>query len=225
MARTMKRSRVLAPCALFAALSGAGCDGDEQPGTADPAPGTAAPGEGAPEYRVSTKNDVQWKRYSAFEQDLATALELDPANLCRELGQANCIRQVHLVPLGGNDPFDTGILQPTAEPLATTPAVVDRVLLSACSQRVALDRAAPAGQAVVFKALDLNGAAPAPGEAPIAATISELYRRLLARIPTSEEIALVAELTTQASGERLAAADFATLSCFAIGGSTEFLFY
>jgi hypothetical protein len=188
-------------------------------------PGVTEPGEGAPEYRISSKNDVQWKRYAAFEQDLATALELDPANLCRELGQASCIRQVHLVPLGGNDPFDTGILQPTAEPLATTPAIVDRVLLSACGQRVALDRAAPAGQAAVFEALDLNGAAPGPGEAPVTATITELYRRLLARLPTAEEVALVAELTTQASGERLGAADFATLACFAIGGSTEFLFY
>jgi hypothetical protein len=217
---------MLARSALFLALAGVGgCEADERTGTPESAPGDGAPGEGAPEYRVSSKNDVQWKRHAALEQDLATALALDPENLCSELGRANCIRQVHLVPLGGNDPFDTGILQPTAEPLATTPAVVDRVLLSACGQRVALDRAAPAGQAVVFKALDLNGPAPAAEDPATSATITELYRRLLARNPTSEEVAIVAELTTQASGERLAAADFATLSCFAVGGSTEFLFY
>jgi hypothetical protein len=179
----------------------------------------------APEYRVSTKNDVQWKRYAAFESDLALALALDPANLCTELGQASCIRQVHLGPLGGNDPFDTGILQPTAEPLATTPAVVDRVLLSACGQRVALDRAAPAGQAAVFKELDLNGPAPAPGDARLAATITELYHRLLAREPSTGELGMVADLAVNGSGEPIAAADFTTLACFAIGSSTEFLFY
>jgi hypothetical protein len=218
MARTnMTR---LASGVLFTAWAAAGCAADEPPRNAE-----LPPVDDAAEYRVSTKNDVQWKRHAAFEQDLATALELDPSNLCRELGQANCIRQVHLIPLGGNDPFDTGILQPTAEPLATTPAVVDRVLLSACGQRVALDRAAPAGEGVVFQALDLNAPAPAPADSSTAATIRELYRRFLARDPSSDEVALVAELTTRASGERLAAADFAKLACFAIGGSTEFLFY
>jgi hypothetical protein len=179
----------------------------------------------APDYRVSNKNDVQWKRYAAFENDLALALALDPANLCTELGQASCIRQVHLGPLGGNDPFDTGILLPTAEPLATTPAVVDRVLFSACGQRVALDRASPAGQAAVFKELDLNGPAPDPSDARLAATITELYHRLLAREPSTGELGIVADLAVNGSGEPIAAADFATLACFAIGTSTEFLFY
>jgi hypothetical protein len=178
-----------------------------------------------PDYRVSTKNDVQWKRYAALESDLALALALDPASLCTELGQASCIRQVHLGPLGGNDPFDTGILLPTAEPLATTPAVVDRLLLSACGQRVALDRAAPPGQAAVFKDLDLNGPAPEPGDARLAATVTELYHRLLARDPSTSELGIVADLAVNGSGEPIAAADFTTLSCFAIGSSTEFLFY
>ncbi len=166
-------------------------------------PITEAPPE-APEYRVSTKHDVQWKRYAAFENDLALALELDPANLCTELDRASCIRQVHLMPLGGNDPFDTGILQPASEPLATTPAVVDRVLLSACGQRVSLDQQAPAGQASVFKALDLNGPAPAPGDRAVAATITELYHRLLAREPSLDERRIVGELAVSAEGRPVA---------------------
>lgn len=193
------------------------CQSDGGP----PSDGSAA----APDYRVSTKNDVQWKRYAAFESDLALALALDSANLCTELGQASCIRQVHLGPLGGNDPLDTGVLLPTVEPLATTPAVVDRVLLSACGQRVALDRAAPAGQAAVFKELDLNGPAPEPGDARLAATITELYHRLLAREPSPGELGIVTDLAADGSGEPIAAADFTTLACFAIGSSTEFLFY
>lgn len=204
---------------LVAALAGtAACESDSKvaPGSGD---------EPAGDYRVSVKNDVQWKRYATFESDLASALELDPASLCQEFGEASCIREAHLVPLGGNDPFDTGILQPAAEPLATTPAVVDRVLLSACGQRVALDRAAPVGQAVVFKGLDLNGPAPVASESAVSTTVVELYRRLLARDPSPREVDAVAELSAQPSGARVAAADFATLACFAVGGSTEFLFY
>jgi hypothetical protein len=204
---------------IAAALAlSSGCRGD------DTGP-EASRSAGSPPFRVSTKNDVQWKRYAAFENDLAVALELDPADLCSEFGRASCIRQVHLGPLGGNDPFDTGILLPTAEPLATTPAVVDRVLLSACGRRVALDREALAGQAALFKELDLNGAAPPADDARVGATITELYRRLLARDPSADELGWVAELASTASGQPVAAADFATLACFAIGGSTEFLFY
>jgi hypothetical protein len=208
----------------LALCGGSACRGSD---TSSIRPGGADPGEGASpaEYQVSTKNDVQWKRHAALEADLSRALELDPAALCSELGQANCIRQVHLVPLGGNDPFDTGILQPSAEPLATTPAIIDRVLLSACGQRAALDRDAPQGQGVVFKALDMNGAMPDPRDARVSATITELYQRLLARNPTADELATVAELARDADQRPLAAFDFARLSCFAIGGSTENLFY
>ncbi|HWO11210.1 MAG TPA: hypothetical protein VNN80_17065 [Polyangiaceae bacterium] len=219
MSKAIRTLSTLRALALLPLAASACKDADT---TSFTEPASASDGR---EYRVSTKNDVQWKRYAAFENDLALALELDPANLCTELGQASCIRQVHLMPLGGNDPFDTGILLPTAEPLATTPAVVDRVLLSACGQRVALDRQAPAGQAAVFKALDLNGPAPAPGDAAVATTITDLYHRLLAREPSADERGIVAELARSAAGEPIAAADFATLACFAVGGSTEFLFY
>jgi len=215
MSKSMGSSAALWALAFVSVSSGACDDGGS----------AAALREEAPEYRVSTKNDVQWKRHAALENDLALALELDPANLCSELGQASCIRQVHLMPLGGNDPFGTGVLLPTAEPLATTPAVVDRVLLSACGQRVSLDRQAGAGQAIVFTALDLNAPAPAPADPAVAATITDLYHRLLAREPSADEQRIVGELAADTAGEPLAAADFATLACFAIGGSTEFLFY
>ena len=215
---SVPRWRALA--ALGAAVAFAVACKDDATVTSGPDPG----GE-QPEYRVSTKSDVQWKRYAALEADLSRALELDPATLCSELGQASCIRQVHLFPLGGNEPFQTGVLQPSGEPLATTPAIVDRILLSACARRAALDRDAPAGQAVVFAALDLNAAAPPASDPNVAATISELYRRLLSRAPSAEEIEGVAELTLDGDGQPVAATDFATLACFTIGGSTEFLFY
>jgi hypothetical protein len=210
-------SAAVARVAAAALVLTTGCRGDDAP--------EASGSAGAPPYQVSTKNDVQWKRYAAFENDLAAALALDPTELCNEFGRASCIRQVHLGPLGGNDPFDTGILLPTSEPLATTPAIVDRVLLSACGRRVALDREAAPGGAALFKELDLNGAAPSRDDTRVGATITELYRRLLGRNPSADELDAVAELASDASGQPVAATDFATLACFAIGGSTEFLFY
>jgi hypothetical protein len=201
---------------LASALLFGGCNADEQ----------ASPSSrpGSSDFQVSAKNDVLWKRRAALENDLARALELEPASLCIELGRARCT-DVHLMPLGGNDPFESGIFVPASEPLATTPVVIDRVLLSACGQRARLDQQAPAGQAVVFEALDLNGSAPSPDDARVTATVAALYRRLLARDPSPDELRVVSDLTMNAASEPIAAVEFAILSCFAVGGSTEFLFY
>lgn len=205
---------------LASALVFASCKDDELAAPSSSAPASSE----SSDFQVSAKNDVLWKRHAAFENDLARALELEPASLCVELGRARCT-EVHLMPLGGNDPFESGIFVPAGEPLATTPAVIDRVLLSACGQRARLDRDAPPGQAVVFKALDLNGPAPSPDDARATATVAELYRRLLSREPSPAESRVVSDLALNAASEPIAAAEFATLSCFAIGGSTEFLFY
>ena len=57
------------------------------------------------EYRSSTRPNLQWKRFAALEADLAQALELPKEEICNEFGRESCIGKVHLVPLGGNDPF------------------------------------------------------------------------------------------------------------------------
>ncbi len=215
----MKRSGFSWAAVLSLAFAMAsGCSKGSEPQPALPNTETAA-------YRASTQPNLQWKRYAALEADLTRALELAPEELCNELGRASCIHEVHLVPLGGNDPFATGLLEPSAEPLATTPTAIDRVLLSACGQRVALDRAAGPQAARVFGALDLEGDAPEPGHPSVTETVSALYRRLLARDPDAHELPLVAALTRDQAGKPVPAADFATLSCFAIGSTTEFLFF
>jgi hypothetical protein len=183
-------------------------------GTSDPGAETAAP------YRTSSRALVQWKRAAALEADLMGALQLTREQLCVELGGKSCIREVHLVPMGGNEPYESGLMKPSAEPLATTPSVVDRVLLSACSTRARLDGE---GAPQVFTALALNGPLPPADDPAIATTIRDLYRRLLARDPTPRELELVAGL---AEGDgALSTRDFAALSCFTIGSSAEFLFF
>ena len=192
----------------------------------DPAPaGTPGASDPDAEYRVSTRSNLQWKRYAAVEADLAQALALPKDELCNEFGLESCIRKVHLVPLGGNDPFDTGLLEASAEPLATTSSAIDRILLSACSRRVELDREAGTDAAEVFTELDLDGDAPAASAAAVRDTVTTLYRRLLARDPDAHELPIVAALVVDEDGEPVSAADFATLACYAIGTTTEFLFF
>lgn len=180
------------------------------------------PSEVAPTpYRVSTRNQVQWKRAAALEADLMRALELSRDELCRELGDKNCIRDVHLVPLGGNEPYVAGLMKPSSEPLATTSSVVDRVLLSACSTRARMDAES---KPAVFRALAFDQPLPAANAAAITDTIRDLYRRLLARDPQASEIAQVASLA-ESDDKPLSPRDFAALACFTIGSTTEFLFF
>jgi hypothetical protein len=173
---------------------------------------------------ASQRPNLQWKRHGALENDLVQALELAREELCQEFGQSSCLNEVHLAPLGGNEPFQTGMLEPSAEPLATTPAIVERILLSACSKRVELDSSDQAA-AKVFTAIDLNGPAPAANSEPVRATVTELYRRLLARDPSAAEVAAIAELARDDEGRSVPAAEFATVACFSIGTTSEFLFF
>lgn len=233
------QTTLLACVWLFAACS----DGDKASDSADAAatsPGAAAEtasrsrsqdGQDSQDgqadrgdaYKTSSRNLVQWKRAAAIEADLAQALELDSHELCNELGDKSCIRDVHLVPLGGNEPYVSGLMKPSVEPLATTPAVIDRVLLSACGRRAQLDAE---GDPKVFKELKFEEPLPAADDDAVKSTVVELYRRLLARDPRTHEVEVVSSLADKADDEdALSTRDFATLACFTIGSSTEFLFF
>lgn len=195
-------------------------DSQEDGGGKPPDQGENGPSSPTP-YRTSSRNLVQWKRAAALEADLMQALDLSREELCRELGDKNCIRDVHLVPLGGNEPYVAGLMKPSSEPLATTSSVVDRVLLSACSTRARLDAE---GKPKVFSALAFDQPLPAANAPAIADTIRGLYRRLLARDPEPSELALVASLA-DVEDTPVSARDFAALACFTIGSTTEFLFF
>ncbi|HWN71686.1 MAG TPA: hypothetical protein VNM90_28810 [Haliangium sp.] len=201
--------------AIFLVLLGSACGPDDDGMPMVTPPPAACEGDApAPE-------SLQWKRISALENDLMSALDLAREEVCNELGLYRCAL-VHLVPLGSANPFGASLYEAVAEPLATTPAAVDRIVLAACIGRVQRDRqAAPQ----VFTHFPLEGQAPAAGAPEIAAMIQDLYRRFLQRDPTAEEIAMVSELAVDDAGAPVAAADFAKLACFTIGTTTEFLFF
>jgi hypothetical protein len=184
--------------------------------------GVNAPGLGAAAaYATSQNGSLLWKRHAAFEADLMRALELKREEVCKELGARDCIRDIHVIALGGNDPFRSGINRPPSQPLSTTSIVVDRVLLSACSARARADKAKPAK---VFTELDLQGPAPRPDAPAVDATISSLFRRLLARDPRPSETAQIKTLLDPGDDSPQSGEEFATLACFVIGSSLEFLF-
>lgn len=186
--------------------------------------GVAAPELGAP----STRNELIWRRYRAFEQGLARALMLRDEEVCQELGRFSCVDQVHLVVLGGNDPFGPGLHEPVAGPTATTPIAVERVVWSAC--RAAVDADAARATPMVFldlplaagaTPLDLNDQAQAWA---VADTITSLYRRLHARDPLPAERSAIQQLVVDEVGEAVTPAEFALLACFAVASTSESIF-
>ncbi|HEX6243335.1 MAG TPA: hypothetical protein VFZ61_20620 [Polyangiales bacterium] len=200
----------------------------EQPAEAGVAQGAkdaaVAGADGAPpDIARSTRSSLQWKRYAALQNDLSQALDLPKAELCNEFGSEPCIDKVHLLPLGGHDPFSTGLLEPAADTLVTTGTVLERVVLSACLAKIEKERAMGKGSRV-FE-LDLSGPAPAPDAAPTRAMITGLYRRFLARDATDEELSLVASLARDAAGMPVNATSFAATACMVVGTTTEFLFF
>lgn len=170
---------------------------------------------------ASGRNHLVWKRHHAVERDFARALELPVEELCTELGAFNCIRDVHLAALGGNDPFGQGLYEPLESPLVTTPLAFDRIALAACGARVERDRLS----AVVFTQLDLAGEAPRADSDAFMATITTLYQRLLGRDAEPTEVEHIAELLVDDAGAPVSAAAFAHMACFTVATTTEFLYF
>lgn len=172
----------------------------------------------------STSESLLWKRGTALSADLGRALELAPVELCKELGTKSCL-DVHRVALGSSDPFGSGLLEAVPRPLGTSGVVTDRLVLSACSARVAKDEKKP----TVFVDVDL-GSGPMPdADADVLALAggigTPLYQRLLGRDPTDGELSTLSELARDANGAPISRSDFAKLACFAVATTSEFLLY
>lgn len=211
--------------ALLVTLTG--CGDDESVPPSSTGPGNDPPGAEADSQPPSPHAAVRFKGGDVLATDLAQALALDPSELCNELGRYGCTDTVHVVTLGGVDPYERQIYESMRQTSAATPLAAERVVLAACLERARRDLASP-GEAVVFVGLPLDGARLADASAPsVGAAIDRLYTGLLARHPapgeTSALTAYYAEI--EASGEAAAAERWAALACFAIGSSTEALFY
>lgn len=223
--------RILSPLVLLllpmvSATAALGCSDDLAP--ARPRyPGTLAPLGPPPDLSCEASappvpEPLIWKRVVPLAADLATALALPPDELCLELGALACT-DVHQVPLGGSDPIGTGLYTPPPRPLATSPLALDRLLLAACAERVTRDLAGPA---VVFANVDLSLSVldPAISRAAMEADARVLYQRLLMRDATDAELSILVDLARPDASGAPTAREWATLSCFAVGTTTEAIF-
>ncbi len=207
-------------CSLLPAVAlASGCRSD---GAGDTGDTGSSEDTGAEELQRAQRGELQWKRNVALQRDLMRALDLPEEGVCNELGRGSCTREIHHISLGGADPLNIGLYEPLPETLVSTPIVLDRVVMSACANRADLDRS---GSPTVFTELDLAAAAPAADDAAFTATVTALYRRLLSRDPEPHELTTLGALTSDEAGKPVTAYDFAVLTCFAIGTSSEFLFF
>ncbi len=197
---------------LIAILSLSSCSSD------DAGNGPEVPPQGAScDTQAPAPESLQWKRTRAFTHDLMSALELQESQVCSELGDIPC-DELHRFALGSSDPFGATVYERPGQPSVVTPLAMERVVLAACSNRVALDVAGP--DRVVFTSIDLAAASLDSEADAVGEQIRALYRRLLRRDATEEEVAIVAEL----AAPEVSAATFSQLACFSIATTTEFLF-
>ena len=145
-----------------------------------------------------------------------------PDAVCKELGQYSCTGRVHLVALGGNDPFNKSQYEPLQQPMPTTPIAMDRVALAACTARVNADAA---GAPVVFAGFDLSADRVDPSLDSFGNTADILAKRLLARALRPDELGILKDLATDDAGAPVPAHDVAVLMCFTMATLTETVLY
>ncbi len=191
-----------------------GDDGDDGDGAGD---------DGAPVYAPSARADLRIKRWRQLVRDLGGALALPEDQICAETGLYDCTT-IHVVPLGGIS-VDNGLYAPVDGLSVTTNQAIERVVLQACSNRVADDlaRIEAGEEALVFGPLAACGGALETD--CVDAQTTELYRRLLARDPIAAEREVLRTLAADAATLGGGAADHAVAACFLVGTTTEFLTY
>jgi hypothetical protein len=176
----------------------------------------------------SVKATLRFKGPERLTNDFAQALSMPAADVCNELGQYPCTTLVHVLPLGGVDPYGSGLYEAPTSTSATTPMVVDRVALSACTVRAGLDLQDPTN-AVLLKGLvvDAQGKLVDPRGPAATAMIVTLYQRALQRNPTRGEVDALLALAVDinAKGEPRAAGDWVISACFVVLSSAESVFY
>ena len=203
---------------------GTGGGGDANGGGSGGAGGGS--GGGDETFAASAKGNVRFKRSVRLTLDYANALSLPADQLCKELGQYPCAL-VHIVSLGGTDPYGVGLYEPLPFTGMASPVVVERLALSACTLRTSTDLAA-GSSAVIWKGVVPDGAGKVDVESAAAHdALVELYHRVMLREPTAAELDHLKQLyrDIDASAKPQPGQSWMTLSCFAVLTSVEALFY
>ena len=170
----------------------------------------------------SQRPRVKFKGGARWSTDLSRSLDIRREELCKELGEYDCVSVVHKITLGGVEPYSMGIDKPVEIAPVIAPLATDRVALSACDIRAERDLE-DLSSAVLFKEMPAEGE---PSAEQLEAMGTRLVERLLRREAKAGEVGeLVAfweEVKADSDDPRR---DWATLSCFALATSVESLFY
>ena len=183
---------------------------------------------GGPAFAQSAKGLVRFKRNERLLLEMAKGLGLPPQSVCNELGQYPCATTVHHVALGGVDAYNIGLYEPVASTGLTTPLVVDRMAISACTARVKADLATPS-TALIFKGVTLDAAGKLANveAAEVKASLNQLYKQVLLRQATDAEVGHLKQLYADivATNKPEAGKMWMAMSCFAVLTSVESVFY
>jgi hypothetical protein len=198
--------------------------GTPDSGVIDPKDGGIDPPDaGDPGFAESEKSNLRFKEVLRLTNDFAQAMELSPNEVCLELGQYDC-RFVHNIALGGVEPYELGLVEPTPETTITTPIAVERVAVHACEARATRDLGS--GTAVIWKGI-ATASIPDLDDPAVAAAIDQLYQHAVQRPAKESEIDHLKQLyrDIDAAGVQNPARQWAMASCIAVLTSVEALFY
>jgi hypothetical protein len=166
---------------------------------------------------------VRFKGPQRLQMELGRVLDFEQNELCNELGLYDCVG-VHNVALGGVDPFGTALYEANETSTATTTLAVERLVLAGCIERAKRDMTT--SSSVIYAGLDDNELDVA--SQAFASAVDTLYTRALQRHHKPAELDHLSKLYSDIAANSDAEApgrEWATLSCFTVLTSLEFLFY
>lgn len=185
----------------------------------------------APAPVASADPRVKFKDGERYLRDLSANLDMPREDICKELSRYDCMSDAFRIVLGGVEAPNLLVNEPIENAALTSPIAVDRVALHVCSNRVRMDREDPT-KAVLYKAgaFGADNRGKSPDAEWLNATADAIYGSILMRSPSEREIQNLSAYYAQVADGRATnspevAADWVTLSCFAVASSLEAVFY
>lgn len=199
--------------------------GPQDPDAAVDGPDASSPPDTGP--AVSATRRLRFKRFDQLQLELERVLALGPTEVCRELDRFDCTSDVHRVALGGSDPYLANVYEPASEPPLNAPLAWERVVLTACAERVDRDLASPT-EAAWLKEVDVDQTgALDPASPAVEHAVRTIYREGLLRDPSGEEVGAWRDeyRSIADAGAEHPARSWARVLCGAVLTSGEFVFY
>jgi hypothetical protein len=162
------------------------------------------------------------KRADALFNDLKSSLELPGNVVCVELNQFDCIKDLYLFSLGGNEPFIYQQYSRLESFNVFSVANFERVILSSCSNSVEIDYNLSSQK--IYKYFGYSDLVSTISDNSAKQLMKELYNRLYRRDYTIEEESILLEMKNSVEMQSQRGEAFAKTMCMAIGSSMEYIF-